>query len=1031
LSTMVIVPGTKAEPYTGSVVLMDGSANEQDYFEPSDTIYFEVTVLDAGVPLQSQSVDMVIYGLAGIGEVFNTSYFTDSYGQFSGYHWDGSWYSHDVGDYVVFVNFTGEIVVQVSFQIYNPVPWTASGWTTFNGDMTDVFSEDQRVEVHVRALDQYSNPFDGNYGDVWFEIIHLGSSVDIEYLSTDSNGEDLEYYYPQWGYEDQFGLYQVTVYNDAVPAQAIGFFNFTVTLPTTAVIQPQNNGQNRTVFTPGENVGYEITLYYLTRLYDSDSYAARLLLFRNGEETPLENDTLRTNMNGVDTDTYYHWIGMGEEDKGTYEMKVYTLDWVEIGSAIFLVIDLSIEMVPHKSVYAQGDEVEILVRTTLDQAYMVTFSDSNHVTVSSLYWNVPAGTNLWGRDLVMPNINDGTYYIDVFLGSLLLDSRAFELKKFTIEARLNQDAFLPGQTATFYWRAIDNHGGGPIDISGTTELDFINTVFNTETNALSGLSGSAGEFQFAIPINAHSGNSANIDVEASDPSGHSDTTDVDLFIGWLDVAIGTDRGYYRPGESVLFSFFSHVDGTSSSVPEVELNAHLEHDGANVETGWSLYTDTGGIATYMYQLSGSLDDGVYRIVVDAVFGQNRAVTARSTAEFTVSSDPILALILYQPKDIYAPGESVSISYRVLRDGLVTTDAEVSFEARLGSTSWGAGGTIAFGFGSLGFITFDLPQDLEGTLLVHAMALTSDGYQAYAELGGSGWGTSLTTVTNAQVLLFSTKSVYMPGENITWVFNLLGDTVMAASYIITDPDGVVLAEGVPVGGSFSYLLPFEYARSVTATLFVTGADRVYSAIDMAPVYEGFFLEYKIKKHSYSPGDQMSINYTIVKIGHGPGAVNGYLIQIMISGEYSETVWVSEETGTLYFQLPEVIKDGKHIFSVSLVDQGDDLMDFQTIIIDSNAGDLAHGTILGLNASAFLVLLFTIAALIIAMVGVAKWRKMEKGKGKESTPPAPPAAPQPVEPVQETVPPPTESVDTQPESYNQDYTPPPPPQQDHGAP
>jgi len=128
LSTMVIVPGTKAEPYTGSVVLMDGSANEQDYFEPSDTIYFEVTVLDAGVPLQSQSVDMVIYGLAGIGEVFNTSYFTDSYGQFSGYHWDGSWYSHDVGDYVVFVNFTGEIVVQVSFQIYNPVPWTASGW---------------------------------------------------------------------------------------------------------------------------------------------------------------------------------------------------------------------------------------------------------------------------------------------------------------------------------------------------------------------------------------------------------------------------------------------------------------------------------------------------------------------------------------------------------------------------------------------------------------------------------------------------------------------------------------------------------------------------------------------------------------------------------------------------------------------------------------------------------------------------------------------------------------------------------------
>ena len=212
-----------------------------------------------------------------------------------------------------------------------------------------------------------------------------------------------------------------------------------------------------------------------------------------------------------------------------------------------------------------------------------------------------------------------------------------------------------------------------------------------------------------------------------------------------------------------------------------------------------------------------------------------------------------------------------------------------------------------------------------------------------------------------------------------------------------------------------------------MFVTGVNGTYRTSDMATVYEGFILEYKIHKYSYSPGDLMTINYTILKIGHGPDAVNGYIVQIMISGEYSETVWVGSPMGTLTYRLPEDIEDGQHFFSVSLAGQGDQFMDFQTIIIDADAGDLAHGTFLGLNTGAFLALILAIVALIIAMVGVAKWRKMAKaGQTTTTQPPAPPPVQEPVQEMPPEVQPPPETAETVYEQGTATHYPPPPPQE-----
>ena len=106
ISALFIGAGSSlAVPFSGTIVLMDGSANVQDYFEPNDDIYFDVVVLDNSTPLQFQWVDVVIYGI-GIGEEFNVSYQTDDFGQISGDDWDDFWMTHLVGDYIMYVNKT-------------------------------------------------------------------------------------------------------------------------------------------------------------------------------------------------------------------------------------------------------------------------------------------------------------------------------------------------------------------------------------------------------------------------------------------------------------------------------------------------------------------------------------------------------------------------------------------------------------------------------------------------------------------------------------------------------------------------------------------------------------------------------------------------------------------------------------------------------------------------------------------------------------------------------------------------------------
>jgi hypothetical protein len=1006
VSALAVCPSTQAAPLTGTIVLMDGSDRVQNYFEPADTIHFDVTVLDAGGPLQYDVVTVVIYGYAGIGEVFNYTYSTNNYGQFSGWSSDDYWWSHEIGDYIMYVNYTDTNVVSETFEIYDPVPWSATGFTSYYGDATDTFTEGQRVDVNVLVLDQLGNPFDGGYGDVWYEISHNSAIVDTSYLSTNSAGTGSDYYYPSG--TNQFGQYLVTIYNNAVPEDIIGYTHFTVTLPSRAIVQPQYYGNNRTIFTAGESVGYQISLFYNgSTTYQSTNYAARVLLYKTGVPNPIVNISLSTNSVGEDYENNLYDIGYAQSDKGTYRIMVYNHTWNLIGTGIFMVIDMDIAITPFKNVYAQGDEVVLSVTTSLQEAYRVAIANSTHTVLTGATWNVPAGSTEWMREFAFPEIADGTYFVDVYMDTLLIDSLSFELKKFTIEVRLSQNAFLPGQTGTLFWMAVNNHDGGPISITANTEMNYVDSAYAPQTDVLDNLNGASGSFDFFVPRTAEVGSNAHIDIDAKDVIGHADDASANFNVGELEISATSDRTTYRPGESVYLTFSSFVEGTNSIVPDVMIKCQAQRDGVTVGNIWTVTTDGSGTVDYIYSIPSSAAEGLYVIIINATFDVNRNLKHNSTSTFAVSNDPVISLVLYQEMNLYTPGSTVTVPYRVLRDGVDTTGAQVSYEARLGG-SWSSASTIALGFGSSGSLTINLPADKEGRLFIQSTALTTDGYTAYAQLYN-------IEVSSGQVALFTIKSVYLPGENITWIYVLTGDTELSAHYRILDPSGVVLAEGTPMNGTFTYRVPDQYARAPTATVYITGAQGTYIEADTAVIYDGYMIKFTLLKNSYAPGDIMKVNYTITKIGQGPETTDGFMVQLTFLGEYVDTIWVTEMFGIIEYQLPEELRDGRHLVTIAIAGEPDTFNDIQTIIIDSDAGELAHGTIAGMNAGAFIVMLLAIVALIIALVGIVKWRKFAKaGKTETPQPPTPP-----VENYQQPIP-----VEQQPPVPEQSYYPPPPP-------
>ncbi|MCD6461734.1 MAG: hypothetical protein J7L61_03220, partial [Thermoplasmata archaeon] len=854
------------ETYTGTVTLSDGTV-EKNYFEPSDTIYYDITVLEDGAPLQQKDIHVDIVGDSE-GWVWGETLTTDDYGQASG-DWP-SWgiWDHPIDRYILYVNYTNATdtttVVTTVFRVYNPVPWTASVETRDeNGNPTSFFSEDQEVYVYVEVEDQYGNPFDG---DVYYYVSHEGDPfINHFWFGTDAEGTAEFYINPGWYYSDTtdppiYGEYLINITNEA-------------------------------------------------------------------SET--------------------------------------------IGNATFVVISLDISIQPEKMVYAQGDEIDIHVETSLEEGYTVNITNQTGAVLQGASWNVLAGSEMWTRTYVLPsNAPDGDYTINVWQNGVLMGQFPFQMQKFSIMMGLDRAAYVPGQTGVIHWMAVDNHNGGPMDVEVDATLTYQDTDYYTPTKDIKTVNGSSGSISFTVPQDARVGyHNHEITLRGDDGAGHTSETTFNLPLGHLDIGVDTDRAAYKAGETVLITVHARVQGhPDAGVPGVEITAEILYEGSQVYE-WTGTSDGDGEASFFYQIPDDAEEGVYTVNVTGELQGNADEEDNDMHDYTVDNTPTVSVMLYPRADPAVAGTTLIIDYYVEEDG-APADAEVRYVATMDND------VIAEGFGSNGRIEIPLPEGREGYLMVAATAYTSSDSTGQNVVG--------VDVVKAMLELSSDRGTYRPGETITFTYVIVGDTAQDARYVIEDENGNTISEGTISGDSFTYTTPEEKPyHTYTAVVYVTCSSGAYTAVEAVAPYRGYIVEYTLDKNSYKPGDTITITYHLRPIGDPITPPEGFHLSMGIVGHTPEEVWTDSADGTLTYTLPPEISDGQHLFQLFIWNQAN-TNDFQSITVDSDAGPLAYGTVAGMTGGAFLALLIAIIALIIGILVAMKMG----GRRRETRPPRPPA-------------------------------------------
>ncbi|MCK4718364.1 MAG: hypothetical protein KAT70_06825, partial [Thermoplasmata archaeon] len=547
-----------AETYTGSIVLMDGNDVEQNYFEPSEYIYFELEAEENGAPLQQKTVNVRIVGDTE-GEQHTSSYMTDDYGRTTGYWWATNGNPHPLDTYTITLNYTNltgtTTLATETFRVYNPIPNSVEIETRDDTDtVREYFSDDQSVQVHITVTDQHGNPFDGV---VYYDAIHEEDQFRYHvYLDTDQDGEDVFYIYP---------------YN-------------------------------------------------------------------------------------------YYWDDSDPTIYGEYLINITDDNYDTIGDATFHVVSLDIEITPQKGVYTPGEEIDLHVSTTMMGSYTINITNKTGIQLSGASWNAKSGTTDWRKTYTLPsNAADGLYSVAVWQGGVRLSEEHLMLQKFSIYAGMDRDEYLPGQRATLYFTAVDNHLGAPIDVDISVELRYRDTDQQTITKDIDDAEGSSGTVSFTVPKDAATsgGWTHRLEITGDDNNGHTTETSINLRISDLRVTASTDAAVYRPGDRVYVTITSSTSNWGSSIPGVSLDVEVLMDDDRVGERWSGDVDENGEASFFYYIPEDADDADHIINVTGELNANGDQTDNSQQAFEVDGTPRFALYLYPQAARVLAGETVTV------------------------------------------------------------------------------------------------------------------------------------------------------------------------------------------------------------------------------------------------------------------------------------------------------------------------------------------------------------------------------------
>lgn len=770
---------------------------------------------------------------------------------------------------------------------------------------------------------------------------------------------------------------------------------------TGSVATTSDTGAPKYVYIQGEQVYVNVEVRYRGELSPED-IRVRLQPAGSGwtsQFTAVANDPVDGWYNsseaasGLTLSTTGFWI---YEERACYVIAYERWSMTELGRTTITVLEAGIEVDPDPITiegygtvgYYPGQTLDISVTTTwTTDMFYVQIVNETGTTVQN--WTAQIAPNgywhaTWTIPTTLPNGDYTIYVRDASTHATWPHSYDFEVRAYVFEAIPDREAYLPGETAEISLISLDVATLAPA--TGLT-VTYCAHWYNASDGDqwLNGtLPSASGTHEFAIPAtDIATWWGIEITYWANQSTIRSEESDVWLDFQKIAAYVNTNWGGYAPGDFVAVTVGATIGG--DPLPGATVDVKVTKNGTEIAaygtTG--LTTDVNGEISYGFTLVAEAAIGVYTI--EATVTKVGFSTVAAT-NFEVYEWGYLSIRF--DKDYYISGETIGITFEAFWQGQEVSAGTIMVYVETDFDLLTVGNTSTMSF------SVQLPADYVGNIRVAATAYYNDKVLSTS---------AVTWVVEGGLLVTVDKDTYMPGDTLTFTWNVFGPvTAGTLSYQLWA--GSVMVETASPAftktGTITVDVPeTDPAWGYGVWMYLMTSSGVFSesSAEAYMVGDGTLRAWAEKSNyadgSFKPGQTVKIRYEIFNFWTDPLPV----YQLVISCDYDPaamSVFVSEEEGVVEYVLPSDAPSGMVDIDVELWDPVEDskLSDATISVVVSNQLSAWDRNLGGMAAVDLLIVLLLVVMIIVLIVMPFIKGRQPKATAPAEEPPPPAEPPKP---------------------------------------
>ncbi|MFZ0891476.1 MAG: hypothetical protein WB778_03720 [Thermoplasmata archaeon] len=678
--------------------------------------------------------------------------------------------------------------------------------------------------------------------------------------------------------------------------------------------------------------------------------------------------------------------------------------------------------------------------TSPDTSATVTITDQNAtrdgVASPAISWKItlPAGgtydsvnyAQYYQIPVTVPYGGNWNISVSATLGGTF--STTFSVQTYAVSMYIAPEMILPAHTATatFLVEAASNAGPYTKVTSVVFGGTFLNTSFEeqplTPTVMIFPAGTASGTFEITIPKNADPNSFAEtwIYANVSIPGSVNTTSGETYGLGVAELNTPTTLfGCAECSGSAVPANAQALVGIDASQfyntytqPAIGLQVafHFQSGTTPLTTvpgnpPTTLMTNSEGIAEILFNASPSvfLTNETNHVIMNVTDPLNSAVTFNFSIAFTVIASSVAGVYLNAQlsQAFYYAGDVATVNWQLGGDtsGVTNGWSVFQYQSIIYSPESGlltniTGSGALTGTSLTGSFTLQLPVGLTGVLEIAVFA--HNATQAIAAEVGA-------TVTPALIVLYSSVTVYNPGQTVTFTVVTDGSVFTGATltYALYAASGFTLQSGVLSGSSFSYTVPSTaptdflfatvIAQNPTLGVVGEGSDEIQENIGYQ-ITAGIQTKSNYADNSYQPGQSVTLSYnlqgvngaalpSLIEVGVAPTGLllntpTMYFVTSQTSGTFQYTIPSNTPTGTISIEV------GAYLPECSLASCF--VTTNLTVYVNSNPSvlNMELGAGSGLTVGWLILLIVAVLLFLIALFFARRW-------SRRAGPPGPPMA------------------------------------------